>query len=535
MNAARIKGVIFLLMAWSICMPAQAKVYGLVIGIDEYATLRNLEGAAADARDVSAALKANGADVSTLLNGDATRGRIEQEWRRIVGAGNSGDTVVFAYAGHGGQEPDQPPLDEADGSDEALLLAAFDGNRKSVGFKERIVDDDFYGWLQGASGKGLKELLVLDSCHSGGTTRQLSSFRGAPVYGEIGDETIAKAREKARDNPASLTNLEGQLPGVYLMSAVEEKKLVPEVLIDGQHRGALSYAFSRGLEGAADANNDGKLSANELQAYVAPQVSQWAEAGQVPDFRPAQFPDTELVPAGSTRSPLFATSLLTPPKVAFAAEVVFLAPKQLPGAAIVSSVANADLVVEAVPGSNAFAVRNQTRGMVADQLAPARLDGVVAKWRLVSLVKKVMAGRSVEFTIAAKNVLDDDAASSLRPYVAGETISITSGAIPAGHYATVLAIAGEGSITVLDPASSVVRNPRLERPWSAGAKFEFTSVVQPPYGADHILMITSTKPLAEIFTHQPLDAEALPRVLEQTLANTDFRLGLTSIYTSDKR
>src|SRR6516225_8271186 len=57
--------------------PGAGEVRALVIGIDHYATRRNLRGAVADARDVEQALRKGGVrDLTVLIDAEATRAQV---------------------------------------------------------------------------------------------------------------------------------------------------------------------------------------------------------------------------------------------------------------------------------------------------------------------------------------------------------------------------------------------------------------------------------------------------------------------------
>ena len=85
----------------------------------------------------------------------------------------------------------------------------------------------------------------------------------------------------------SLANLNQNLfRSVTFVGATQDDRLDPEVTIDGQIRGALSWAFSRGLEGAGDLNGDGQISQQELLAYIVPTVETLAERQQTPSVLP---------------------------------------------------------------------------------------------------------------------------------------------------------------------------------------------------------------------------------------------------------
>jgi hypothetical protein len=59
-----------------------------------------------------------------------------------VNKAQTGDTIVFSYAGHGGQEP-APPDRHDKIHIESFLLGHFEPN--GPGTRERIVDDEVFG------------------------------------------------------------------------------------------------------------------------------------------------------------------------------------------------------------------------------------------------------------------------------------------------------------------------------------------------------------------------------------------------------
>jgi hypothetical protein len=63
-------------------------------------------------------------------------------------------------------------------SDFAMSLASLAGRFIPVGpaTRERILDDEVFGWMQEADKKGVKVVFVADSCHSGGMERSASAF-----------------------------------------------------------------------------------------------------------------------------------------------------------------------------------------------------------------------------------------------------------------------------------------------------------------------------------------------------------------------
>ena len=81
-----------------------ASTHVLAIGINEYDHEQQLAGAERDAVDIAETFRRLGAMVTLMRNREATRERIEAEWRAIMARTLSGDTVILSYAGHGSPE-----------------------------------------------------------------------------------------------------------------------------------------------------------------------------------------------------------------------------------------------------------------------------------------------------------------------------------------------------------------------------------------------------------------------------------------------
>lgn len=143
--------------------------------------------------------EAGAKEVVRLLNDDARKDRIVAVWERLLA--KAGDTIVFSYAGHGGQEP--APPDRHDKTHiESFLLGHFEPS--GPGTRERIVDDEVFVWLQQADRKGVKVVFVADSCHSGGMERSASApgvkFRRM-VYPAITDDQLQFPPPETSEDP----------------------------------------------------------------------------------------------------------------------------------------------------------------------------------------------------------------------------------------------------------------------------------------------------------------------------------------------
>ena len=112
-----------------------------------------------DANDMRDLAKARGIKTSVLLTGDATRAGTLAGIRAAAKALKAGDLFFLSYSGHGGQVDDVSGEDETDKLDETWCL--FDG---------QLIDDELYFELTKFK-KGVRIIVLSDSCHSGTVTR----------------------------------------------------------------------------------------------------------------------------------------------------------------------------------------------------------------------------------------------------------------------------------------------------------------------------------------------------------------------------
>jgi len=147
--------LLLLLIAWTI--PVLATQHALVVGINQYKhanklnKLTNLEGAVNDAKLLRNALREAQVQLPerrVLLNAKATSSAFLHAWQDMLKQAKPGDTLIVAFSGHGGQQPDTAPLDEKDNKDETLMFHDFNPNHTSKG---RITDDELRGLLNKAA------------------------------------------------------------------------------------------------------------------------------------------------------------------------------------------------------------------------------------------------------------------------------------------------------------------------------------------------------------------------------------------------
>jgi hypothetical protein len=152
--------------------------FALCVGINTYPTAP-LFGCVADAERWEAELRRLGfSHIASLHNEKATREAITRELRTLVQRAQAGDVVVFQFAGHGTQLPDEDGDDDSDDQDEALCPIDFDDG-------QFVIDDDIKE-IFAALPAGVNLTCFIDCCHSGTITR-FGAGRSGRVMGVRGD------------------------------------------------------------------------------------------------------------------------------------------------------------------------------------------------------------------------------------------------------------------------------------------------------------------------------------------------------------
>lgn len=258
---------------------ATADIYAVVIGVDTYKNYGSLDGAVNDAKIVAESLKDIGAkQIKLLLDDKATRDEIKKAWSEVSVQAKTGDTIFFTYAGHGAQLPERVKGTETDGQDEFYVLANFDESGPNT--KERVIDDDLQEWF--SQRPDLNIILVSDSCHSGTMTR---SYKKSKLkYRKASVRAITNDALPVSNNHDLIDEQKTKLTHVVSFSGVPDHEEVPEIIIDNQSHGALSWHFSKGLSGLADNNKDGIVSLSELKNYLIEKVSMETEGQQHPQI-----------------------------------------------------------------------------------------------------------------------------------------------------------------------------------------------------------------------------------------------------------
>ena len=275
----------------------------LLVGINDYAPVGpggpDLRGCVNDVQDMANTLSVLGfipaspANMRILTDGRATRAAIMDGLNWLVTGAKAGDTLLFHYSGHGSQVIDING-DEPDGKDETICPHDF----ATAGM---ILDDD----LQKAFSTlpaGVNLDVILDACHSGSGTRELSALATIPEeqsvayrfieppidWGFFLDSTpslpvrgILK-RKKATHKEAGTRELVAapELNHV-LWAGCRDNQTSAEATINGQYRGLFTVNFCKILRSAG-----ASITRKELQVQICRNIKTMGYA-QVPQLEGA--------------------------------------------------------------------------------------------------------------------------------------------------------------------------------------------------------------------------------------------------------
>lgn len=503
--------------------PVHAKVYALVVGIDDYAHEDRLFGAVADANDIDQALRKFGIrNIKKLVNREATRDSIVAEWKSMMAQAKGGDTIFWSYAGHGGQEPTRrPDIEGPNGKDEAILLSGFD-RRSEQGKRDRIVDKEINLWFKQAGAKGVRVVFVADACHAAGLTRSWGgganggvTYRSAPPYGtpalQLSAEQMAGEVVKIDD-----------LPNVTFFAATQKNLQVPEVLIAGRKRGALSWAFSRALEGQVPRNQKGALTFGAMQSYMVGAIKQASDRLQIPEFAPrSSKSDTEVMVADEDPTPATGgAEVALAPRNGVTGLFILNATNDR-SAQIVKGLRNVQLTPQKQANFTWDAQTEQLfseKGdIVAHKVPETALNGAIEKWRTVDQIKEMVLQKPLDVSI-----------------VQGDQVHRTGNRVqfktePVKYkYITAINIDPHGIVQFLYPALST--DPK-ELP--AGQSFQTQADVRPEFGADHLIVIASSKPLYVLHDQvKAVHVKDLKSYLAESLKGSDYQIGLAPLFTA---
>lgn len=122
-----------------------------------------------DARDMERIASARGFKTKVLLTTEATSAAVGAFFKSAAKQLVKGDELFLTYSGHGGQVPDRNGDESSDGLDETWCL-----------YDRQLIDDELYAYF-GMFEKGVRILMLSDSCHSGTVSKDVMAvLAGGP-------------------------------------------------------------------------------------------------------------------------------------------------------------------------------------------------------------------------------------------------------------------------------------------------------------------------------------------------------------------
>jgi hypothetical protein len=525
---------------------SMAETHALVVGVNAYAHVRQLKGAAADAKDISDALKRRGVqDVTTFLDSAATRDRVLTALDQMIARAQRDDLVIIAFAGHGSREKwgKSHPAGAVEGGLHDVFLLANVALPNSKGMvdpslggsaRERIAGSEMNMRLRQLDAKGARTIFVADTCHGGGMTREPLSEAGIPEisYRVLPSFGYSEGQDPLANVLAALppsVDTDTALPGLTFLAAVDSLHKAPEVFIppgSTTRRGALSFAFARVIDGTAPIARSGVATRGDLINYMTTTVRTYAGNAQDPDLRPRADFDRPVIdiardlPASlavekETVSPVVRISVTGGEPVV--ASSVHNGSVEIRAA---TSKDDADLVFDA-QGHSVFSAAGEL--VATDVISRAQLAGIAEREVALRRLLALSTTRPREIRLEKGD----------KRYLAGEKIVADARkqtADPSGdEYYLLFNIAGSGVVQFLYPLS---RDPEVlprDRPFD---EIE----AQPPFGSDTLVLIVSPRSLRHLIDEQhkldggvaALDAVDL---VEKALA-ADMRIGLQRLFTA---
>ncbi len=236
---------------------SNSNALALIIGISDYSkTPANALYADKDAQQfydyATIKLGIPSSNIRELVNEKADLGEIlinVKDWLRRSAKPNKSDIYIY-FAGHG--------LASQDGT--KMYLLPYDGRPRLLE-NTALLRDELFKDIKQAKPKSV--IIFLDTCYSG-TTR--------------GTDMLIASR------PIFIATKEQSIPNNFTVFSAAAGNQTSKPLEEAKH-GMFSYFLMKGMEGYVDTNNDNKITARELHAYIEQNVIQQSSGSQTHELQ----------------------------------------------------------------------------------------------------------------------------------------------------------------------------------------------------------------------------------------------------------
>ena len=232
-------------------------IYALLAGINDYqGRVNSLSGCADDIRGFQEFLEGRvdkeHLRILPLVNQDATRENIISGFTGHLASARQDDVAIFYFSGHGSLEPVEERYWYLEPSGYNQTIVCADSRRPGI---PDLADKELNELIGAVAASGPHVLVVLDCCHSGSGTRDLTvQFRQAPpvkkpraVETYLPGVQLAMTAAARDSGPAAAAVAIGDAPRHVALSACEPKQLSMELPIGDGYRGVFSAMLQRAL------------------------------------------------------------------------------------------------------------------------------------------------------------------------------------------------------------------------------------------------------------------------------------------------
>ena len=195
-------------------------------------------------------------DIRVVVDERATKKNIMARLAWLVGKAKKGDCLLFHYSGHGSQIADRDGDELKDKMDEIICPHDMD-------WDGTFITDDELGKVFKGAPSGVSLEVLLDSCHSGTGTREMTGIAGLPQELSFKPRFLQPPVDIAcrADEDMEVRKL---LRGSNTMNHVlfagcRDNQTSADAYIGGAYNGAFSYYFCKHLRDAQGNVTRGEL------------------------------------------------------------------------------------------------------------------------------------------------------------------------------------------------------------------------------------------------------------------------------------
>jgi hypothetical protein len=236
-------------------------IHALLVAIDAYVPPINpLYGCRNDMAALRTYLEARaGAELRLRVLEDdaATRDSLVAAFRDHLGAAGPGDVALFAFFGHGSEEPAPAEIAALEPTGRLQTILLHDCGRRIDGkLRRALADKELSLLIAEIAATGAHVVTILDCCHAGGGTRdpfaRPRSWRPLLSDVAVADRDVvtelATARPSSEFLPGALEQWSAPRPVHVALAACRSDELAKEHRVGDATRGAFSVALVESLD-----------------------------------------------------------------------------------------------------------------------------------------------------------------------------------------------------------------------------------------------------------------------------------------------